>query len=211
MLDHRYANLHRFIGWIEANGSLRDGLTHDEATALDDGYPHPAAPPVARRPSNEFAGSRMEVSSDPPTAPLPLGGVAESAPQRPPSAAGTSPSSNRLVWTSSTAPRCTEPALCRCDGETGRRPASRICAAPNSPCASGLGGPAFANPRVSRADRDDDELSEPWRDAVMARSGSVTPSSQRPAMRASVGYADDQRDSSRALTTLGRGAGPAFA
>jgi AcrR family transcriptional regulator len=33
MLDHRYANLHRFIGWIEANGSLRDGLTHDEATA----------------------------------------------------------------------------------------------------------------------------------------------------------------------------------
>ncbi len=33
MLDQRYANLRKFIGWIEANGPLRDELTRDEATA----------------------------------------------------------------------------------------------------------------------------------------------------------------------------------
>jgi AcrR family transcriptional regulator len=33
MLDQRYANLDRFVGWIEANGPLRDGLGHDDATA----------------------------------------------------------------------------------------------------------------------------------------------------------------------------------
>jgi AcrR family transcriptional regulator len=33
MLDQRYANLHKFVGWIEANGPLRDELTRDEATA----------------------------------------------------------------------------------------------------------------------------------------------------------------------------------
>jgi AcrR family transcriptional regulator len=33
MLDQRYANLHKFIGWIEANGPLRGGLTRDDATA----------------------------------------------------------------------------------------------------------------------------------------------------------------------------------
>jgi AcrR family transcriptional regulator len=33
MLDQRYANLQKFVGWIEANGPLRDKLTRDEATA----------------------------------------------------------------------------------------------------------------------------------------------------------------------------------
>ena len=33
MLDRRYANLRQFIGWIEANGPLRDGLSRDDATA----------------------------------------------------------------------------------------------------------------------------------------------------------------------------------
>ena len=33
MLDQRYGNLHKFVGWIEANGPLRDKLTRDQATA----------------------------------------------------------------------------------------------------------------------------------------------------------------------------------
>jgi AcrR family transcriptional regulator len=33
MLDQRYANLQRFVSWIEANGPLRGELTQDEATA----------------------------------------------------------------------------------------------------------------------------------------------------------------------------------
>jgi hypothetical protein len=33
MLDQRYVNLRRFVGWIEANGPLRDGLTRDDAAA----------------------------------------------------------------------------------------------------------------------------------------------------------------------------------
>jgi AcrR family transcriptional regulator len=33
MLDQRHSNLRRFVGWVEANGPLRDGLTRDEATA----------------------------------------------------------------------------------------------------------------------------------------------------------------------------------
>ena len=33
MLDHRYANLRHLVGWIEANGPLKDGLSHDDATA----------------------------------------------------------------------------------------------------------------------------------------------------------------------------------
>jgi AcrR family transcriptional regulator len=33
MLDQRYANLRQFVGWIEANGPLVDGLSSDAATA----------------------------------------------------------------------------------------------------------------------------------------------------------------------------------
>jgi hypothetical protein len=33
MLDQRYANLGQFVGWIAANGPLRDGLSRDDATA----------------------------------------------------------------------------------------------------------------------------------------------------------------------------------
>ena len=33
MLDQRYANLRQFVGWIKANGPLRDGLSADDATA----------------------------------------------------------------------------------------------------------------------------------------------------------------------------------
>jgi AcrR family transcriptional regulator len=33
MLDQRYANLDKFVGWIKANGPLRNQLTRDQATA----------------------------------------------------------------------------------------------------------------------------------------------------------------------------------
>ena len=33
MLDQRYANLRHLVGWIETNGPLKDGLSHDDATA----------------------------------------------------------------------------------------------------------------------------------------------------------------------------------
>jgi AcrR family transcriptional regulator len=33
MLEQRYANLRKFVGWIEANGPLRDGLSPEDATA----------------------------------------------------------------------------------------------------------------------------------------------------------------------------------